>query len=383
MLAFVALPAGLRADTPTPITIPVILSVTGNGAFAAKGDLASLQLVEAMVNKTGGIGPDHRPLKFAVVDDTSSPQVVVQFQNQILASKAPLMIGPSLTQQCNAALPLVRDNGPTQYCLSPAVNAPSGGFIFSSSVSLRDDVAVAIRYLRLRGLTRLAILSSTDATGQEADRAYAFVKSLPENKSIEFVAQEHFNMADGTVTAQMARIKAANPQAILTWTVGTAFFNELRGISDVGLDVPVLGCNCNMVPALLDAQKATMPKDLVFTASLPFAYNSLADGPVKQQQTLYFNAFKAIGVKPDFTTTLGWDPALIVVDALKHLGPNATAQQYREYINGLHGFAGINGVYDFRDGTQHGLSQNGVVMVRWDPTRSDFEVVSKRSGLLK
>ena len=110
---------------------------------------------------------------------------------------------------------------------------------------------------------------------------------------------------------------------------------------------------------------------------------AVAGGPVKDAQTVYFDAFKAAGIKPIFTNTLGWDPTLIVVDALKHLGPNATPQQYREYINTLHGFAGINGIYDFRDGSGHGIGQNGVIMTRWDPATHDFTQSSKRSGYLK
>ena len=29
---------------------------------------------------------------------------------------------------------------------------------------------------------------------------------------------------------------------------------------------------------------------------------------------------------------LAWDPVLILVDALRHVGPNASAQQVRDYI---------------------------------------------------
>jgi hypothetical protein len=38
---------------------------------------------------------------------------------------------------------------------------------------------------------------------------------------------------------------------------------------------------------------------------------------------------------------------MIAVHALRHLGPAATPQQYRDYVNSLHSWAGINGVYDF------------------------------------
>ncbi len=376
-----ALPLGLRADTPAPLKIPVILSLTGNGAFVGRDDQMALQMLQKSVNAKGGI--NGHPVEFDILDDASNPQTGVQLVNGVVASKVPIFLGPSLTQQCAAVVPIVRENGPADYCLSPGLNPAAGGWIWSSSVSLRDYAVVLLRYFRERGLTKLAILSSTDATGQEIDRSYDYARSLPENKDIEFVAREHFNLSDVSVSAQVARIKAANPQALLTWTVGPAFGTELHGIADVGLDVPVLASNADMVHAQLQQYKGIMPKELIFTGVLVNASDSLGNGPIKTAQKVYVDAFKAAGIRPDFPHTLAWDPALIVLEAYRKLGPAATAQQFRDYINTLHGFAGINGIYDFRDGLQHGVGANAIVMVRYDAAADDFVPISSRGGAPK
>jgi branched-chain amino acid transport system substrate-binding protein len=375
------LPASLFAEDTAPLKIPVILSLTGSGAFVGRDDQTSLQLLQKLVNEKGGIGG--RPVEFDLLDDGSNPQTGVQLANGVLASKVPIFMGPSLTQQCAAVIPLVRENGPADYCLSPGLNPVASGWVWSSSVSLRDSAIALLRYFRERGLTKLAILSSTDATGQEIDRDYDYARALPENRGIEFIAREHFNLADVSVSAQLARIKAANPQALLTWTVGPAFGTELHGISDVGLDVPVLASNGDMVHAQLQQYKSIMPKELLFSAVLVNAHESLGNGPIKAAQKVYLDAFTAAGVRPDFPHTLAWDPALIVLDAYAKLGPNASAQQFRDFINGLHGFAGINGIYDFRDGTQHGIGQNAIVMVRYDAAANAFVPISKRGGGLR
>lgn len=376
-----AVPVASQAQTTAPLTIPVIISLTGGASFIGKSDQQSLNLIEAMVNKQGGI--NHRPLRFQYLDDGSNAQTGVQLANQVIASKAPVMIGPTLTQQCNAVAPLVTANGPADYCLSPGLNPPANGYIWSTSVSLKDIIAATVRYYRERGLTRLAILSSTDATGQEADRDWALARALPENRSVQYVAYEHFNLSDVSVAAQMSRIKAAAPQAIMTFTVGPAFGTELHGIADAGIDVPVYGSNGDMIAEQLAGYKSFMPKELVFSAVLVFAHDNLGKGPVKDAQDVYLNAFKAAGLTPNFPNTLPWDPALMVIDAFRHLGDNATATQIRDYINGLHGFAGINGIYDFRDGTQHGIGQNALVQVRWNPATGTITPVSKRGGYLK
>lgn len=378
--AFFIAPLGARA-ADGPITIPVIISLTGGASFIGKSDQVSLQLLEALTNKAGGI--DHRQVHFQYLDDGSNAQTGVQLANQVIASKANVVIGPTLTQQCNAVAALVQANGPANFCLSPGLNPPAGGYIWSSSVSLKDAIAATVRYFRERGLTRMAILSSTDATGQEADRDWELARSNPQNKGVEFVAKEHFNLSDVSVSAQMTRIKAANPQVLLTWTVGPAFGTELHGIADAGLDIPIFASNGDMVVEQLNGYKTFTPKELIFSAVLPLAPASVGAGPVKDQQKTYFAAFKAAGVVPNFPNTLAWDPALIVLDALKHVGPDAPAEKIKDYINGLHGFAGINGIYDFRDGSQHGIGENAVIMVKWNPDNATFSAISKRSGHLK
>ena len=380
-LLLTGVPAALRAQAPAPIVIPVIASLTGAASFIGKSDQQSLQLIEALVNRQGGI--NHRPIHFQYYDDGTNPQTVVQIANQIIATKAPIVIGPTLTQQCLAVAPLFKDNGPADYCLSPAVAPAPGGYIWSTSISAQNLNLVAVRYLRERGLKRLAIISSTDATGQEADRNWAHAKSLPENRDVEYVAHEHFNLNDVSIGAQMARVKAANPQAILTFTVGAGFGTELHGIYDSGIDVPVYVSNGDMIVEQLAGYKSFMPKELLFSAVLAFNRNSLSAGPVRDAIDVFLKAYKDAGLTPNFPNTLSWDPAMIILDGYRKLGDNATAAQFREFINTLHGFAGINGIYDFRDGTQHGVGENGVVLVRYNPANDTFVPVSKRSGHLK
>ena len=43
-------------------------------------------------------------------------------------------------------------------------------------------------------------------------------------------------------------------------------------------------------------------------------------------------AMKDAGINVDLQSGLIWDTAKIVVDALRHVGPNATADQLRGYL---------------------------------------------------
>jgi branched-chain amino acid transport system substrate-binding protein len=77
---------------------------------------------------------------------------------------------------------------------------------------------------------------------------------------------------------------------------------------------------------------------------------------------------------------LACDPALIIVDALKHLGPSATAQQLRDYILKQRSWIGVNGRYDFTTGDQRGLGQDGSAVDLWDPAKGTWVQVSRPGG---
>jgi branched-chain amino acid transport system substrate-binding protein len=364
-----------------PYEVNVILSLTGGAAFLGKAQQQAITLIEKIANDRGGI--KGRPIKFTIVDDQSSPQMGVQLANQIIAKHVPIFIGSDLTAPCAAIMPLVAANGPVQYCTSPGINPPAGSYTFSATASTRNDAIALVRYFRERGWTKIALITSTDASGQAFETSFNRALALPENAAVTAIAREHFAPADLSIAGQATRIKAADPQAVIAWTTGAPFGTLLRGLHDVGYDGPVAGGNGNMIFTQLAQYSGFLPKELYFPGRRAVAENSTLPGPVRDAQSLYFKAFASIGVRPDFADNIGWDPTMIVVDALQHLGPDASAQQYRDYILNLHSWVGINGVYDFRDGEQRGIGINSIVIDKWDPVNSRFVAVSRPSGFLK
>lgn len=368
--------AGRGAD---PLEIPAIVSLTGPAALIGKEEAESLAVVEGIVNSSGGIGG--RPIKFAIADDGSNPQTTVQLFNALLARKAPVVIGPSTVGTCSAAAPLVQTNA-VLYCLTPAYHPMPRSYVFSAGVSTSDMFAFAVEYLRKRGLRKVALVSTNDASGQDAERGIAAALQLPENRSMTLVASEHFAVGDLALNAQMAKIKAAGAQALITFNSGAPFGTVLHGMTDAGLDLPVATGAGALNDATMKQFAAYLPKELLIPGLPSDAPSALAGrrGPLATSVGAYLSAIRKAGLVPDHTLASAWDPAWIVVDALRKLGPNATAAQIWGAIEGLHGWAGANGVYDFRGGNQRGLTTASSVMVRWDAATSSWIAMSRLGG---
>jgi len=377
LVALWCLPAPARAAEP--YEIQVILPLTGGGAFAGKGQQDNLSALEAVMNKEGGI--DGRPVKFVFVDDQTSPQVAVQLASDIVAKHPAVFLGSSLVAMCNAIAPLTK-NGPVQYCMSPGFHPPAGSFGFSVSSSSYDQMLTVVRYYHLKGWNKIAVLTPTDATGQDAEKALAQILALPEFKEVQRVESQHFNTSDVSVAAQMERIKGSGAQAVIAWTTGTPLATVLKAAIQAGLDVPITPSSGNQTFAQMAQYESFLPAGFLLPSAIFPEHEGVLqlDPRVEKAQHDMYAILKERGIRADNMSATSWDAGLIVVGALRKLGPSATDAQLRDYIANLTDFAGVGGIYNFKENTERGLGANSATIVRYDGKNKAWVWMAKPGG---
>jgi branched-chain amino acid transport system substrate-binding protein len=359
--------------------INVILPLTGGGAFLGKAEQQSLQRYEKLVNSTGGI--HGKTLKFNFHDDQSSPQLAVQLANQVKAGNPPVILGSALVALCNAMAPLMKE-GPLLYCFSPGIQPAAGSFVYSSSTSTKELAGALLRYFGHKGWKRVALITTTDATGQDANRNFKTLVGSEGHKDVELVAEAQMNPADVSAAAQIQRLKGANPDVLVAWSTGGPVGTIFKAIHDAGVEVPVATTNGNMTYAQMTQYAPFLPKELY----IPSADWLKPSRPVEvsdasKAKDAFFAAFEGTDIKPDGPSTYAWDPALLVVEALRKLKGDASAEDLRAYLRGLKDFAGVNGYYDFKAVPNRGLDESNVVITRWDPAAQTWAVVSDPLGI--
>lgn len=362
-----------------PVEIPTILPLTGIGAFVGHEQQQAVKAAEAYVNKTGGIAG--RPVSFVIQDDQSNPQVAVQLVQGLRAKHAQVILGPTWAASCGAMLPLDEADGPVTYCLSNAIRPPAGSYVFSSIFATADMLLGSTRYFRGRGWKRVAYIVSTDATGQDAERAIDTALSAPENKDLDVVAREHFGTTDLSVAAQMTRIKAANPQVLIAWAAGTPGGTLLHSEFDAGLNLPTITSPANLNANQLKQWNAFLPSELLFAGSAAAAPEAANSRAWKTAVATFDRAIAAPDVKPDQVHGGTWDAVMLVIGGLRKFGPDATQAQLRDYLATTKGWAGALGIYDFPAVPQRGLNADWVVMIRWDTTKQTWAAVSRPGGV--
>jgi branched-chain amino acid transport system substrate-binding protein len=368
-----------KADDTYPIH--VIAAMTGRSAFIGQSTQRAVKITEQAINQDGGLWG--KKVQFVFHDDTSEARVGVQLINELMSDeKPPFVIVASPSATCAAIAPLVT-NGPVLYCLTPSIQPTVGSYVFAAQASTVDYTEGLLRFFRGKGWTRIAVISTTDASGQDFDRGLAAVLAKDEFKTLTVAEHVHYNVGDPTVSAQIERMRAANPHALITWaTIGTAAV-VFRGLVQAGLDLPTAASTGNAIVPQLKQFADFLPRELYFAAGAWMARNDGAihlDAKVAAEQKDYFALAAANGLAPDVTMDPIWDVPRLLVAQLRKLGPDATAQQLHDRLLSLDDYDGVDGHYDFRAAPQRGLNINDVVIGRWEPAEGTWRAVSELGG---
>ncbi|HEY1504303.1 MAG TPA: ABC transporter substrate-binding protein [Stellaceae bacterium] len=376
--AFAAAPALAADDT---YDINVIIPLTGGGAFLGKAEQQALDLAAGVINKDGGIhGKKLRPV---YQDDQSQPQVAVQLTTTVIAAHPAVILGSTVSQLCNAQAPLVKDAGPVMWCFSPSVRTEPGGYEFTSQIDSHDQQRALMTYFKGKGWKRIALITTTDASGQDAEKSITDLIKDPAFKDVTLVANEHFAPGDLSVSAQIEKIRSGNPDAIVSWATTAAGGTVFRALKQAGMDLPTAASGSNMTVQQMTDYTAFLPSKVYFGVG-EWAANGdprlTVPKEVAEQQKLFFATMKTVNVYPDSGADLGWEPVRVIADALNKLPAGADAKTLHDFLINWQGHIGAEGVYDFKKTPQRGLNIDNAIVVSWDAKAKEWHPVSNLTG---
>ena len=341
-----------------PYTFGVVTSQTGGASQLGVGELRGAQLAADYVNSKGGVS-GHK-IQIESADDQSQPNQALQQTRNLIAKKVTALVGPSVVANCNAIAPFVKDNGPVDYCLSPGIDA--SGFVWSASAKTDALAEETMNYWKNKGITRVAIISTTDASGTDGGRA---AKEAAQKAGLTVTAAVTYEPAAVSATAQLQQAMASNPQALVVWSTGTPVGVALKGIQQLGVDLPVMTTDGNLAGEFLKRIADYTPKTLLIPATRDFWWETLPKtDPAYDLEKQYNDAYqKKYNEAPDFGPGVGYDAVLVLAEALKH-AKSTSAADIRAAMESIDGFVGVVGTYHMSADDHRGLTVEDVAMVQ-------------------
>ena len=354
------------AAAQEPYKIGAIFSITGPGSSLGIPERDTALMLEADMNARGGIkGPDGKlhPVKLIIYDDASDEtKAVLSAKKLIDEDRVAAIVGTTLSGTALAIVDTVQKaEVPTVSCaaaLKIVDPAAERKWVFKTPQSDHLIVGVLIDYLKAKGYQRVGWLNVDYAFGQ---LGWVEFEKGAQKAGLAIVANEKFGQKDVDMTAQLVRVKAANPQAVVIWSIPPSASIATKNYADLGLKMPLFQShgvgNKRYVELAGPASNGVL-----FPAGKLLVAEELPDGDAQKAVLLaYAKAFEA---KYGPRNTFGghaWDAVQLVARAMERAG--ADRAKLRAAIEETRGFVGITGIFDFSPTDHNGLDRRAVAMI--------------------
>jgi len=347
------------ADKP-PLKIGALLAVTGGASFLGAPEARTLEMLVEELNAKGGV--DGHPIQLVVKDTAGDPAKAVSFARQLMdEEKVFAIIGPATSGETMAVKPIVEE-GKTLLLSCAAAEVivnPVTPHVFK--VAPKDALAVEMIYRRMKkmGVKRIGFLSSNTGFGKAGKDQ---VEKLAPAHGIEIAVSEVYDKAATDLTAEVTKLKAANVQAILNWSIEPAQSIVIKNVRQLGLAVPIFQSHGFANVQYAKAAGAAA-EGVLFPASRIVVADSLPEThPQKAVVSSYKRAYE-VRYKEDVSTFGGhaYDALTILARAVKEAGLDR--DKVRAALEGTKGFVGTAGVFNLSAADHNGLALDAFEML--------------------
>ncbi len=363
--AIAAVAASLALAAPASaqdVTIGLTTSTTGPAAALGIPERNALEFVPKEI---GGA-----KLKVIVLDDGGDPTTATTNARRFVTeSKADIIMGSAVTPTSIAVSNVANEAGIPHFALSPLPITPERA---KWSVAMPQPVPIVGKvmydHMKAKGIKTVGYIGYSDSYG---DLWFNDLKTQAVPMGITIAAEERFARPDTSVTGQVLKLIAANPDAILVGASGTAAAlpqTELRDKGYKGLIYQTHGA------ASMDFIRiAGKAAEGVLMASGPVMYpEGQADSALTKKPGLTLNAAYEAKYGPNSRSQFAGH-SYDAFEVLKRIIPTAlkTAKpgtpEFREAVRQAllteREIPATQGVYNFTEKDRYGLDERSRILL--------------------
>jgi len=360
----------LWTQAAEPIKLGAFFALSGPAAHIGTPTKLVADMVVDQINKGGGI--NGRPIELIIGDTESDPAKAATIAKKfIFIDKVAAIIGPTSTAEGMNVKKIVEEASVPTFMTVGGDPVIMGGeklgsfnYVFKSPQRSSTAVKKLFGYLKDKKLTKVGLLTASDAFGKDG---LVWLEKLAPDFGITFVAKESFGPSDIDMTAQLTKIKNADPQALVVWTIGPAGAIVAKNKAQLGIKVPLFQCHGQPDPKYIElAGKASEGDRMPATKLMAAAQLPDSDPQKKVIQEfirLYKDVYHYDNQFPINTHSgYAWDAIYIVTNAMKKAGTDPKA--LRNAIEQTKGYVGVSGIYNLTPEDHNGLGVDSMVMVQ-------------------
>ena len=354
---------GLSAD----FTVGFVTSLSGPGASIGipyeKGVLAA----QAYIAKVGDIN-----IKLIRLDDASDPSAATRNARKLVEEeKVDVLMGTSGVPGTTAMAIVGAETKTPLISLTPAPmpQHANGQWMLSIPQPPPLMVAAVVDKMKAANIKKAAYIGFSDSWG---DLVYDGLMKNVAGSSIEVVTNERYARADTSVTGQVLKIVAAQPDAVITGGSGTPGALPYIALSQRGYKGGLYGTHALINPDFVRVGGAAVEGVICPTGPVIVAEQLPDSNPTKKISLAFREAYQKANNAPttDGFSAYAFDGWLVMVDAAKRALAKAQpgTPEFREALkNALletKEVVGTHAVYNYKPGNVYGVDERARVLVQ-------------------
>lgn len=337
-----------------------IFSSTGRASFLGDPEKKTMEMMIEKINQAGGI--DGHMLEAVIYDSEGDPAKAVSAVNKLIhKDKVLAIIGPSTTPTTLAIVNFVeRAQVPLISCAAGIkITSPVKPWVFKTAQSDMLAVAAVYQHMQNAGIKKIGVLTVANAFGESGKNQ---LLNQAKDFGIEVVLAESFGAKDTDTTAQLTKIKAAAPEAIVCWGTNPGPAVVAKNAKQLKIDIPLYQSHGVASPKFIElagdaAEGIILPTGKILVTDL------LPDTDVQKTILQQYQADYSAKYNANVSGFGGYayDAVNLLAGALQ--GSNGDRKAIREALETTRGYIGVTGEFNFSEKDHNGLSPAAFVMV--------------------
>jgi branched-chain amino acid transport system substrate-binding protein len=348
------------------IKVGVTLSATGPAASLGIPEKNTFALLPATI---GG-----EKVHYIVLDDASDTTTAVKNTRKLLSEdKVDVVVGSTITPNSLAMIDVVAEAETPMISMaaSTRIIEPMDAkrrWVFKTPQNDAQMSVAITEHMSNAGIKTVAFIGFADAYGEGWWNEFS---RIAEARKIKIVASERYNRADTSVTGQVLKLLAANPDAVLIAGAGTPAALPQKALKEKGYRGKIyqthgVANNDFLRVGGKDVEGTLLPAGPVLVAA------QLPDSnPIKKVALEYVGRYEAAHGKGSVSTfgAHAWDAVILLQNAvplaLKKARPGTKEFRaaLRDALEGLKNVVAAHGVFNMSPQDHLGFDQRARVMV--------------------
>jgi len=343
-----------------PYKIGGIFSITGSSSFLGDPEKKSMEMAVEKINAAGGI--DGHMLEPVIYDDEGDPTKAVLAANKLTSKDEVIaIVGPSLTPTTLAIIPVVEKTGvPLISCAAGIkITEPVKPLVYKTAQNDVLAVAAIYRHIKAANIKKIGIITVENAFGESGKEQLA---AQAPKFGLQILQAETFGAKDTDMTAQLAKIRAAQPEALVCWGTNPGPAVVAKNVVQMNMKIPLYQSHGVASPKFIELAESAAEGILLPTGKILVADQLPETDPQKTVLKGYITEFeKRYSMPVSGFGGYAYDGINLLAAALK--GTEGDKKKIAENIGKIKGFVGVTGSFTFSPEDHNGLGPDAFVMV--------------------